>query len=633
MGHGDFNINLPDGKNFSPSEERVRELNERLLDQTYFIGYPCSNREEWDRVANGDSGKKILEEARVLAEGKPLPSLNNEIYLRCVEKKDRREVDTVRPNWMERMVLLPIAECINPSVGYLPQIEKDIRGLAELKVWTFPGHPESKEFYEGKGGFMDLCSVHYAVNLVAADYFLGDRLEPETRKLIRNEVERRIFEPFEQRIKSGQDVYWWVTCDHNWNSVCLAEILVCALHLKEDKKERAWYVALCEELIQHSEEGFTESGFYTEGVGYWGYGFSHYVLISELVRAVTKGQIDWLKKPLVEKMSSFGTRMEIQEGAYPTFSDCKSDVVLPAWLINWMNNRVDETRDVRSTEKKIDSLEGMNFKFPPMLALFLFGQVDLNLAYERNFGNFGKMIRSWFGDVQFLICRPSDEMSLKFAATFKGGHNGANHNHNDLGTFTVLVGNKELLTDPGAEVYTKRTFSKYRYKGNLLNSYGHPVPVVAGVLQVPEDDVHVTGYGKHAYTTVLEESFTDASDHIVLDLKKAYPVETLVKLTRAFTYQRFGAGSVRVVDEVVYSKPETFETALVTFADWSRNEDGSIRISDGDSAIEVTLSTEDGDLEFSHIVIEESSTPTRLSWRFKEPIMSAQVEITVKPIV
>jgi hypothetical protein len=633
MGHGDFNVNLPEGENFSPSEERVSELNELLSEQTFHLGYPCSNREEWDRVANSDSGKRILEEARVLADEKPLPSLNNEIYLRCVEKKDRREVDSIRPNWMERMALLPIAECIDPSVGYLEQIEKDIQNLAELKVWTFPGHPESKEFYEGKGIFTDLSSVHYAADLVAADYFLGDRLKSETRKMIRDELDRRIFQPFEQRIKSGQDVYWWVTCDHNWNSVCLAEILVCALHLKEDKKERAWYVALSEKLIQYSEEGFTESGFYTEGVGYWAYGFSHYVLISELVRAVTKGEIDWLKKPLVEKMSSFGTRMEIQEGAYPTFSDCKSDVVLPAWLVNWMNNRVEESRVTRSTETKIDSLKGMHFKFPPMLALILFGQVDINQAYARKFGDSEKEIRNWFEDVQFLICRPSDQMSVRFAATFKGGHNGANHNHNDLGTFTVLIGNKELLTDPGAEVYTKRTFSKHRYVGDLLNSFGHPVPVIAGELQVPGKDWHVTGYGKHAYTTILDESFTDASDHVVLDLKKAYPVETLEKLTRAFTYQRSGVGSIEVVDEVGYSKPETFETALITYADWSRNEDGSIRISDDDATIEVIISTEDGELEFSHTVIEESSTPTRLSWRFKKPISHARTVISVRPMV
>lgn len=630
MGHGDFNVNLPEGENFSPSEERVCELNELLLEQTFHLGYPCSNREEWDRIANSIYGKRILEEARGLAEETPMPYITNEIYLRCAEKRDRREVDSLRPNWIARMALLPIAECINPTGGYLAQIEKDIRCLADLKVWTFPAHEKANEFYEGKGIFTDLSSVLYAVDLVSADYLLGDRLKPETRKLIRDEVDRRIFMPFEQRIKSGQDVYWWVTCDHNWNSVCLADILVCALHLKEDKKERAWYVALCEELIQHSEEGFEESGFYTEGVGYWVYGFGHYVLISELVRAVTGGKIDWLKKPLVERMSGFGGRMEIQDRAFPSFSDCKSDVAPPVWLVNWMNNRVDETRTERSTDIEVDAFEGVLSRFPPILVLILFAQVDLNLVYGCEVR---KEIRTWFEDVQFLICRPSDQMSSKFAATFKGGHNGANHNHNDLGTFTVLIGNKELLTDPGAEVYTKRTFSKYRYKGNLLNSFGHPVPVVAGVLQVPEDDVHVTGYGKHAYATVLEESFTDESDSVVIDFKKAYPVDSLVKLTRGFTYHRNGSGSVEVVDEVVYSKPESFETALITYADWSQNEDGSIRISNGDSAIEVTLSTEAGELEFSHCVIEESSTPTRLAWRFREPIMEARVRINVKPVV
>jgi hypothetical protein len=42
------------------------------------------------------------------------------------------------------------------------------------------------------------------------------------------------------------------------------------------------------------------------------------------------------------------------------------------------------------------------------------------------------------------------------------------------------------------------------------------------------------------------------------------------------------------------------------------------------------VTTDRGVLDFDHCVIEESSTPTRLSWRFSVPVKEAEVVICVK---
>ena len=65
----------------------------------------------------------------------------------------------------------------------------------------------------------------------------------------------------------------------------------------------------------------------------------------------------------------------------------------------------------------------------------------------------------------------------------KGGHNAEMHNHNDVGSYTVVIGDQPVLADPGTEIYTKRTFTEHRYDSPVLNSYGHPVPVIGGQLQ------------------------------------------------------------------------------------------------------------------------------------------------------
>ena len=405
-------------------------------------------------------------------------------------------------------------------------------------------------------------------------------------------------------------------------------MLACALRLKEDPRERAWYVGVVEKLIRHSEDGFEPSGFYLEGVAYWVYGFSHYILAAELVRAVTGGGIDWLKQPRVEAVSHFGYRMEIQDKAYPTFADCKRDVLPAQWIMHWLNNRKDPEREVRVTGTPTAAFDPIHYQFAEIIHMLLFHQVDLNQAYA---GDEVRGLREWFEDVQFLICRPRPGGQSRMAATFKGGHNGANHNHNDLGTFTVLLGREELLTDPGAEVYTKRTFSVQRYEGNLLNSFGHPVPVVNGELQFPDATYHRTGYGRDAYTLVVDSSFTDDRDRVIIEMDRAYKVPTLMNLIRAFTFDRTGSGSVEVCDKVKYSEPGSFETALITYGDWDWDGQGTLRVSMGEEAMLVEVSSEGGELEFAHCVIKESSTPTRLSWRLKKPVLEAEIRFRVIP--
>ena len=95
----------------------------------------------------------------------------------------------------------------------------------------------------------------------------------------------------------------------------------------------------------------------------------------------------------------------------------------------------------------------------------------------------------------------------------KGGNNGENHNHNDVGSYVVVSGGRAVLLDPGSEIYTARTFSRDRYESPVLSSFGHPVPLVAGRLQRT---------GAAARGRVVRTDFTDEQDTLVLDIASAY---------------------------------------------------------------------------------------------------------------
>jgi len=630
MGQGDFNFDLPPGESYAPTPARVAELARMMPAAPFHLGVPATDREIWNRLGGLGVARRIRAEARTAAEMDPRPQITDELYLETLEKKDPTLFNLTNAGARGRFAVMVLSECLDPTGEYLPIIEDDILRASRLKSWIHPGNDSNRDTFEGRSIFNGLTSVHLGANLAGALYLLGDRLTPTSRTLVREQVIRRVLDPYKQRMESGKDIYWWARVTHNWNSVCVLYTTICALALLEDPMERAWYLGVAERLIRYSEEGFEESGFYTEGVGYWTYGFGSYVVLAEIVRAVTGGEIDWMQKPRVEPMSRFGRRMEIHDRAYPSFADCRSDVVTPPWLDFWMHNRAEPNRTQPPTGTKVDPFAGTPAlaMHPLLMVLFQLEEPGIVHTFKDASG-----LREWFDDVQFLICRPRLGSEVPLASTFKGGHNGVNHNHNDLGAFTVLIGDRELLTDPGAEAYTGRTFSHRRYESDLLNSFGHPVPVVAGQLQAPGKDESRAGFGSAFKASMIETAFSEDEDRMVLDLREAYRVETLTRLTRSFTHFRSGPGWVRVVDEVAYSRPEAYETALITFGDWTEAEDGTVRIDLDGVSLEVKVTSDDGELLRSACRIEESSTPTRLSWAFREPVESARIVIEVKPVV
>ena len=122
----------------------------------------------------------------------------------------------------------------------------------------------------------------------------------------------------------------------------------------------------------------------------------------------------------------------------------------------------------------------------------------------------------------------------------------------------------EMCGDPGKEVYTARTFSDRRYESKMINSYGHPVPVVDGALQRE---------GGAFKAKVLRTEFSDERDTIEYDLTKAYKTANLKSLIRKVVFDR-KKNTVEVEDDVEFVKPSSFEVPIVTY----RNCGGDVRL-------------------------------------------------------
>ena len=350
-----------------------------------------------------------------------------------------------------------------------------------------PAHDRSLTNFNGESVDIDLASSSVAWELATVNWLLGERLSDATRDLIRENVAKRVLDPYSDMFNGSRPANGWTRVTSNWNSVCLAGVTGAALAQLDSAEDRARFIVAAERYSRNFLAGFTADGYCSEGLGYWNYGFGHYVLLGETVRQATSGGVDLLARPDALAPARFGASISDHEwvrppsrtlrGARPRPGSCTSSSVLgglPAM---------------------------MRWTWPTRMVIFLGRPVLLSecrLAGPGAPSGAGPGLRTWCENAGILVARPAEGAQCRLGVALKGGHNAEHHNHNDVGSYVVVIGSREVLLDPGSEVYTARTFSARRYESNLLNSFGHPVPVVAGQLQRT---------GKEARAEVLATEF------------------------------------------------------------------------------------------------------------------------------
>lgn len=605
-----------------PDEARVAELARLLPAERHGVGRPITDRQAWEKLASAKGFREVIEQAESLL-GQPIPPLTDDLYLDFSRTGNRTRCQRVLSNRHGRVTTLVLAECLEDKGRFLPAIEKTILEVCGEKTWVLPAHDRSLRNFRGEVNEIDLTVAGFSWELATAAWWLGDRLSQPVRRRMMEELERRTLRPFEAAIRTGEPRLWWLTGTNNWNAVCLAGVTGTALATIDDPERRAFFVGAAEKSIQYFLKGFTPDGYCSEGIGYWNYGFGHFIVLSETLLQATDGQLDWFQWPQIEPISSFALRMEILPGIYPSFADCSYGSQPSERWLAYLSRRYGW--GLREIEQR-----GLALGSGPSSSLVATGLLDFpNTVTHRPAARDGhqqRSVRDWFSDAQVLICRPARSGQDALAVAIKGGHNAEHHNHNDVGTFVVALGEHCPLIDPGSEVYTARTFSSRRYESDLLNSFGHPVPRVAGQLQRP---------GRQAAARVVEQSFADDQDVLVLDLAKAYSVDILQQLERRFVYDRRQSGRLIVEDRVEFSEPADFGTALISFDKPRSVGNGVWRFGSSASAVNVTISCDVGEFKTSVEQIDEDIRADRKPYRFGidmvEPVREATIKLIIEP--
>ena len=515
----------------------------------------------------------IAEAEKVLRE--PLPTAPDALYHEYWENGNRSHFQGARNQCVQVMELLALAESIEGKGRFVKKLEESIGSICDMKSWVLPAHDWTdgdRGTFRGTCPSVDLGCSDFGAVFATVVQLVGDRLAPKVVRRVKDACEARVFAPVRRelwfRFGSGDWkacpnlLHWWMGGNNNWNAVCWDNVVCAAMGLIDDSVDRARFVDAADRAIEmYLKYGFEEDGYCSEGMGYWNYGFGHHLQMGRLLRRLSDGKIDIFTRPKQRLAAAYARAYTLAPGVSPAFAD-GCGAASPRYL------------------KLVDEFWPDLPKDLPPTSAFPAGQV-------------------W-------LFRGADG----FSVAVKGGHNGEHHNHNDLGSYYVADGKVQLAGDPGSELYTRRTFSPQRYESKIINSYGHPVPVIGGLLQAT---------GREFRAEVLKSGYADGKGFVELELKGAYDTKDILSFVRRFDYDG-KAKTFAVTDRFRFAKPLTLEEAYVT--DVKTPVDVKVEVVKGGG-----YTTREEDIENP-----ERFSPHRTAIVLKKPVTEAEVHLILRGI-
>jgi len=398
-----------------------------------------------------------------------------------------------------------MAYWITEDEKYLSPLIDHIMYICDEFTWCIPAHLDlygsaAKEAIE----WIDLFQSETARLFSEIVMCVGEKLPEYVLSRMSYEVNRRIFPTLDLAGNEPKYRYWWENCKMNWATVCGAGCAMAALYFAEEDKKDG-YIKRLTRCLDSYLEGINDDGCCLEGMSYWNYGFVHFIVLATAVKVYSDGEIDYFKNPKVRALSLFPQKVRMSKTKMVSFSDGAELFKFKIGLLSLLKN---EYEDVILPGLE-NGTRGGNIDSVCELLWF-----DENYKSEDM-----SVSTSYFADSQWFVKRCE---RYSFAA--KGGHNNEPHNHNDIGSFMIISGEKTFISDLGCGEYVKDTFKpETRYDFLQNSSRGHSVPVVNGEFQMTGAEFSAKN------VSATEKSFE-------LQIEGAYKKGLISTLKRSFEF-------------------------------------------------------------------------------------------------
>ncbi|MEW2181041.1 heparinase II/III family protein [Streptomyces sp. NPDC005406] len=466
-----------------------------------------------------------------------MPDLPFSAYRRFDDDGDRLAYEELYFRRRALVTALAAEALMDPGVR-LDALADALWSVCDEYTWALPAHEmHATSLGRGMDQCLDLFAALTAQLLAETVQVCGGRLDPRVAARVRDQVEHRVL----SLLADDERPLPWEGWAHNWAAVCGGCAGLAALALWDPGPRLTRVLDRCRRAQLTYLSGFGDDGGCAEGVGYWVFGFAHFVYFAEGLRECT-GE-DLLTHPKVPAIARFPGAVHLGGGLFPAFSDGEERPRVPAGLARQLERRLGVRFPVEAVETT-DRGTALPRDWSDLSRTLRWGAPDPAPAPEP------VPATAYLPDLAWLVDRGQD---VAFAA--KGGHNAEPHNHNDLGQFVLAARGEVLLADLGAGEYRKGYFDEAtRYTFLHASSRAHSVPRV---------DTQEQSAGGDRAAQVLKLHLHPHGADLTLDLADAYAVEGLTALRRAFSWDR-DTGELLLVDEVETDHPVPLEEVFVS---------------------------------------------------------------------
>ena len=430
--------------------------------------------ENLKRNAETDQGKKLVAEVKSvydeLYKNTPIPVTNYSYYKLIYKTGDR---DCYQKIYYERRARLCYLQLLALADDfYLEELENLLNVILEEYTWVLPAHNLQKD-NSFDYTVIDLFSAETGYYLAETAYVFGDRLSLDIRNRIRAELKKRIVENFESRQQL------WETLKNNWAAVCSGSVGITYLYAFperfEDVKERIW------RCMERYLGGLPEEGVSLEGVGYWVYGFGFFIQFFDVYNQFSGEYPEILKREKVLNSLQYIENACLGGKSYLPYADGGSKETYVHPPVSYAAKRLFGDKyslpAYYSINREFVSFlhynTGKSSSFRVLYGIEKFGLQEKKSEEEKTI---------YYQESQIFIHK-----NKKYSFTAKCGNNAETHNHNDVGSFQMVVNGEGVIVDPGAGKYTWQYFKnnevRYGEKVFAAGSMGHSVPIVNGGYQ------------------------------------------------------------------------------------------------------------------------------------------------------
>lgn len=544
-----------------------------------WIKYPAySDRTAWSNLPEEKRKATIAAGEKYLGYGWPavLPTM----YLEFTRTGNRAIVDSMISARLAAISSLFYAEMVEGKGRFIDDIVNGLFAYCEQTFWGSSAHFYLYEYGsplsepttilpDAANPIIDLNTGDVASTLSWIWYFLHeefDKISPVINQRLLSEMKSKILVPYYTR-----NDFWWITGwnsgnVNNWTPWCSYNMLTCILLLETDKEKRLDGICKTMQSADLFINSYPADGGCNEGPSYWGNSVGKLYDYLSLLRSCSQGRIDIFAEDIIKEMGRYISKLYIGGGNnYVNFADAPARLSHDGMMIARYGHDIGDA-PLASFGTFLAEKAGAGSQT-------LAG--DVGRALANLFGHDGSappaetlVAHTYLPDLQVAVGRDRENSSKGFFFAAKGGTNGEQHNHNDVGSFILYFDGNPVFIDPGVGTYTRQTFSPDRWKIWTMQSAYHNLPLINGAMQSPGEEFRAES-----------PSFKATRSHVTFsaDIAKAYPEEAgVTKWVRTYDLER---GNKFTVTDTYTLTQATGETSIVFMTPLPCSEhDGTVQL-------------------------------------------------------